>query len=190
MKCARCDDKLCREGKDCTDITNDIEYSGSELRSMRTSAAIEARYYMERTRLEEIILYAKEMGYKRLGLAFCVGMEKEAEIIQKILEKQFEVFSVCCKVSSINKEDYELEKLHPDSFDPTCNPIGQAMLLEKKDTQLNLIIGLCIGHDILFTQHSAAPVTTFIVKDRVLAHNPAGAIYSGYYLKKIFGIND
>ncbi|SFM18245.1 DUF1847 domain-containing protein [Methanolobus profundi] len=190
MKCARCDEKLCREGKDCAGITDNIDYSGDELGSMRTSAAIEARYYMEKTRLEEIILYAKEMGYKRLGLAFCVGMEKEAEVIQKILEKYFDVYSVCCKVSAISKEDYGLEKLHPDSFDPTCNPIGQAMLLGKKDTQLNLIIGLCIGHDILFTQHSAAPVTTFIVKDRVLAHNPAGAIYSGYYLKKTFGIDE
>jgi uncharacterized metal-binding protein len=32
-------------------------------------------------------------------------------------------------------------------------------------------------------------VTTFIVKDRVLAHNPAGAIYSGYYKKNRFGLS-
>ncbi|WP_340818762.1 DUF1847 domain-containing protein [Methanolobus sp. WCC4] len=190
MKCACCDDKECRQGKDCADITDGIAYEGEELRSMRTSAAIEARHYMEKTRLEEIILYARDMGYERLGLAFCVGMEKEAEVTQKILEKHFQVFSVCCKVSAIDKENYGLEKLHPESFDPTCNPIGQAMILEKKGTQLNIIIGLCIGHDILFTQHSSAPVTTFIVKDRVLAHNPAGGIYSGYYLKKRFGIDE
>ncbi|WP_292467652.1 DUF1847 domain-containing protein [Methanolobus sp.] len=188
MKCAHCDDKMCREGKDCAGITDDINYEGNELESMKISAAIEARYYMQKTRLEEIILYAKEMGYTRLGLAFCVGLEKEAKIIQKILEKHFDVYSVCCKVSSIGKEDYDLEKLHPDTFDPTCNPLGQAMLLKKKNTQINIIIGLCIGHDILFTQNSDAPVTTLIVKDRVLAHNPAGAIYSGYYLKKRFGI--
>jgi uncharacterized metal-binding protein len=179
---------MCREGKDCAGITDDINYEGNELESMKISAAIEARYYMQKTRLEEIILYAKEMGYTRLGLAFCVGLEKEAKIIQKILEKHFDVYSVCCKVSSIDKEDYDLEKLHPDTFDPTCNPLGQAMLLKKKNTQLNIIIGLCIGHDILFTHNSDAPVTTLIVKDRVLAHNPAGAIYSGYYLKKRFGI--
>jgi uncharacterized metal-binding protein len=28
------------------------------------------------------------------------------------------------------------------------------------------------------------------VKDRVLAHNPAGAIYSRYYLEKRFNIYD
>ncbi|MDY0387517.1 MAG: DUF1847 domain-containing protein [Methanolobus sp.] len=190
MKCAYCDDKMCREGKDCAGITDDINYEGTEFKSMQASAAIEARHYMQKTRLEEIILYSKEMGYKRLGLAFCVGMEKEAKIVQKILEKHFDVYSVCCKVSSINKEDYNLEKLQPETFDPTCNPKGQAMMLKKKETQLNIIIGLCIGHDILFTQHSAAPVTTFIVKDRVLAHNPAAAIYSGYYMKNVFGITD
>jgi len=42
-------------------------------------------------------------------------------------------------------------------------------------------VGLCVGHDMLFTRHSRAPVTTLVVKDRVLAHNPAGALYSGYY---------
>ena len=32
-----------------------------------------------------------------------------------------------------------------------------------------------MGHDILFTKHSKAPVTTLAVKDRVLTHNPLGA---------------
>ncbi|MDG6245003.1 MAG: DUF1847 domain-containing protein [Methanolobus sp.] len=190
MKCALCDDKMCREGKDCAGITNNTKYEGQNLKSMQISSAVESRYYMQKTRLEEIIFYAKEMEYTRLGLAFCVGLEKEAKIIHKILETDFEVFSVCCKVSAINKDNYGLEKLQHEDFEPTCNPLGQAMLLKKKDTQLNIIIGLCIGHDILFTQQSSAPVTTLIVKDRVLAHNPAGAIYSGYYLRKRFGIKD
>lgn len=189
MKCAICDEKGCREGKDCVGLAGETIYEGSDLESMKISASIEARYYMQKTRLEELILYAKEMEYRKLGLAFCVGLEKEAKVIQKILGNDFEVFSVCCKVSGIDKGDYELEKLRPGNFDPTCNPITQAEILKNKGTQLNIIIGLCIGHDILFTQHSAAPVTTLIVKDRVLAHNPAGAIYSGYYLKKRFGLD-
>jgi uncharacterized metal-binding protein len=55
-------------------------------------------------------------------------------------------------------------------------------------TELNVVVGLCVGHDTLFTKHAAAPVTTFAVKDLVLAHNPLGAIYSGYFLKHRFGI--
>lgn len=47
------------------------------------------------------------------------------------------------------------------------------MVLNDLQTDLNIIVGLCIGHDILFTKYSEAPVTTFIVKDRVTGHNPA-----------------
>lgn len=189
MKCASCHDKKCREGKDCTNMAENIRYEGGDLESMKASASIEAQYYMQKTRLEELILYSLEMGYEKLGIAFCVGLEKEAEIVQRILEKDFCVSSVCCKVCSIEKAEYRLEKLHPEKFDPTCNPVGQAMFLGEEGTDLNIIVGLCIGHDILFTQHSKAPVTSLIVKDRVLGHNPAAAIYSGYYLKKRFGLD-
>ncbi|WP_406659902.1 DUF1847 domain-containing protein [Methanolobus sp. ZRKC3] len=190
MKCALCYEKECRGGKDCTGITECISYERDDLGSMKASAAIEARYYMQKTRLEELILYSREMGYERIGIAFCVGLEKEAEIIHRILDKYFDVYSVCCKVCGIEKGEYGLEKLNPCEFDPTCNPIGQAMMLDKKNTQLNIIIGLCMGHDILFTQKSKAPVTTLIVKDRVLGHNPAAAIYSGYYLKNRFSLDE
>lgn len=165
------------------------KYQDEDLRSMKVSTAIESRYYMEKTRLEELILYAEGMGYQRLGIAFCIGMSKEAEVIHKILEKNFEVHSVCCKVCGIDKNDLELERLHSkEGVEAMCNPIGQAMVLNNENTQLNVIVGLCMGHDILFTKHSEAPVTTFAVKDRVLSHNPLGAIYSNYYLKRKFGI--
>ena len=120
--------------------------------------------------------------------AICIGLENEARIIHKILAKDFEVHSVCCKVLGFNKDDFGLEKLHGEGFEAACNPIGQAMVLNKEKTQLNIILGLCIGHDILFTEHSKAPVTTLAVKDRVLAHNPLGAIYSNYYLENRFNV--
>ena len=49
------------------------------------------------------------------------------------------------------------------------------------DRDLNIAIGLCVGHDALFSRYSEAPVTTLVVKDRVLGHNPAAALYSNYY---------
>ena len=110
---------------------------------------------------------------------------EEAEIINKILTKDFEVFSTCCKICGMDKSEFRLKKLHKKKkVDPMCNPIGQAEILNKNKTDLNIILGLCIGHDILFTKHSKAPVTTLAVKDRLLAHNPLGAIYSLYYKKK------
>jgi uncharacterized metal-binding protein len=44
-----------------------------------------------------------------------------------------------------------------------------------------VIVGLCLGHDMLFTMNSKAPVTTLIVKDRLLGHNPVIALYSNYH---------
>jgi len=187
MKCAECKDKECYKGKDCTNIKEDSKkkYKAEKLKIMKAAAKTEAKYYMKKTRLEELIYFAKEMGYKCLGLAFCIGLQREAEIINSILSKDFRVFSACCKICGIDKSDFGLEKLHKErKIDVTCNPIGQAEIFNKNKTELNIILGLCIGHDILFTQHSKAPVTTLAVKDRVLAHNPLGAIYSRYYRKR------
>lgn len=191
MKCAECKGKECYQGKDCTGMKAAIKkkYAGRKLKMMRTAAKIEARFYMKKTRLEELIEFGKEMGYKKLGLAFCIGLEREAGIVNEILSKHFEVFSVCCKVCGIDKSDFGLEKLYKErETDVSCNPIGQAEILNGSGTELNIIMGLCMGHDITFTENSKAPVTTLVVKDRVLAHNPLGAIYSGYYRKKRFSI--
>lgn len=191
MKCAHCENKDCYKGKDCPGLMEDTKekYIEEDLKSMRVSTSIESRYYMQKTRLEELILYAEGMEYKKLGIAFCYGMSKEAKIVQRILEEKFEVHSVCCKVCGIDKNELELERLHSkEGVEAMCNPIGQATVLNNEKTEMNIILGLCMGHDILFTKHSKAPVTTLAVKDRVLAHNPLGAIYSNYYLKRRFGI--
>ena len=190
MQCALCVHKKCREGMDCSTVKDDVEYTGENLKSMRVSAQIESTFYMKKTRLEELILYAKGMGYEKLGIAFCVGLEKEAKVIYEILTQDFDVSSVCCKVCGLNKDGYGLDKLHGDTYEAICNPIGQSLVLNAAATDLNIILGLCIGHDILFTQHSQAPVTTLAVKDRVLAHNPLGAIYSNYYIERRFNVKD
>jgi len=191
MKCALCDDKKCYQGKDCTAIKEKVvstyKAKDENLKILATAANLEARHYMKLTRLEELMAFCKDMGYKTLGIAFCIGLESEARVLHEILEKDFEVYSVCCKICGIDKEDFGLEKIKDDRYEAMCNPIGQAMALNENGTDLNIICGLCLGHDILFSKHSEAPVTTFIVKDRVLAHNPAGAIYSKYYRRK-FGL--
>ncbi|MCK4475345.1 MAG: DUF1847 domain-containing protein [Methanophagales archaeon] len=195
MNCAECKEKACYEGKDCTEIAEDAKeaYKGNAevLQSLRISAQIESRYYMKKTRIEELILYANGMGYKKLGVAFCIGLEEEAAVLCRILSQHFAVSSVCCKVCGIDKSYFGLERLHGDGdkseeteVEAMCNPIGQAMVLNKENTDLNILLGLCIGHDTLFTKYSEAPVTTLAVKDRVLAHNPLGALYSGYYRKR------
>jgi len=114
-----------------------------------------------------------------------VGLTNEAKLLKDILEQKFIVEAVCCKFSGIDKKDLNLTPISCDKYEAICNPIGQAMVLNDLKTNLNIIVGLCIGHDILFTKYSEAPVTTFIVKDRVTGHNPAVSLYSNYYRKKL-----
>lgn len=40
-----------------------------------------------------------------------------------------------------------------------------------------LMMGLCLGHDILFLRYAEAETTPLVVKDRALGHNPAAALY-------------
>ena len=189
MRCAKCNEKLCKNGKDCKkEITEKLinEYHKDEnLKIARVSSFIEGMYYMKKTRLEEIIEFCKLMEYKKIGIAFCIGLEDECKILDEILSKHFKVYSVCCKVCGIDKDMFNLTKINPENKESMCNPIFQAEVLNEKETDLNIIFGLCIGHDILFQKYSKSPTTTFVVKDRVLAHNPIGALYSKYYLKTL-----
>ena len=131
------------------------------------------------------------MGYHKIGLAFCKGRRKEARVVADLLRSRgFEVVSVICKTGGCPKEAAGIpkeNKIHPDQFEPMCNPIAQARLLNAQKTEFNIALGLCVGHDSLFYKYSDALVTTLVAKDRVLAHNPCGAIYcaEGYFKERI-----
>jgi uncharacterized metal-binding protein len=151
------------------------------------SARTESSGYCRRTRVEEIMDFAHRIGATRLGIAHCIGLIAEAKIAREIfLRNGFEVEAICCKVGSIEKGKIGLkdeEKIHPGAFESVCNPVAQAELLARAGTQLNIVIGLCVGHDSLFFKHSQAPVTVLVAKDRVLGHNPVAALYTSnsYY---------
>jgi len=188
VRCARCGSKDCYQGKDCFGTADRHRefYRDSLISEIhRAATAIEGRHYCQENRLGEIILFAQEMGMRKLGLAFCVGVAEEAEIAEKILSRKFEVVSVCCKVGGIEKNEFDLERIgRGRDVESICNPAGQADLMNEAGTDLNIICGLCVGHDSVFTMKSKAPVTTLFAKDRVLAHNPAGALYCPYIRRK------
>ncbi len=148
------------------------------------SAEVVMDNYGAKTRVREIVDFCKQMGYKKLGLAFCVGLAKEAGIFIQIIKNHgFEVESVICKLGSVNREKIGIEGCDV----PMCNPIAQAEFLNKEKTEFNIVLGLCVGHDTLFFKYSEAPVTVLAVKDRALAHNPLGALYlaDGYFKNKV-----
>lgn len=159
------------------------------------AAEIEGTYFGKITRVEEIVLFAKRIGAKKIGIATCVGLMNEAKIFAKILKaKGLESYCVICKVSSIDKTEIGIDeklKIIKGCHESMCNPVLQAKLLNKEKTDLNVIVGLCVGHDSIFIKYSEAPVTTLITKDRVLGHNPAAALYtSGFYYTRLLEKDD
>ena len=147
-----------------------------------TSACIEGEFYCQMTRVEETLEFIKRMGYKKIGIATCVGLLAETRILCRILQARgIEHTVVCCKAGAIDKTELGLpnEKKvnHGCAHESMCNPVLQAKTLEEAGTDFNIMMGLCIGHDTIFLQHSKAPTTVLVVKDRVLGHNPVMSLY-------------
>jgi len=150
------------------------------------SDAVNARW----TRIEDTLALAKLMGYKKIGIATCIGLLDECNRLSDILRAQgMEPFSACCKAGSIDKLELKLkeaDKVRPGTFEPACNPIAQARILNAEGMEMNIIMGLCVGHDMLFNKYSEAPVTTLVVKDRVTGHNPVAVLYGqNFYYKRL-----
>jgi len=155
------------------------------------SSRVEAEYYMKNCRIEDTIAFADRIGAKKIGIASCVGLLAESKVFQDILKSHgFEVASVCCKVGSIDKTRIGLgedEKIKKGEYEAMCNPVMQAEVLNKVDTDLNVVIGLCVGHDTLFIKYSKSPVTVLVAKDRIFGHNPAAGLYlSKSYYTRLF----
>ncbi|MGN0332905.1 MAG: DUF1847 domain-containing protein, partial [Lachnospiraceae bacterium] len=156
--------------------------------SMIAAAEVECDHYCQYTRIEEIMEYARKMGFKKLGIATCVGLIQESRKLASILRHNgFEVYGVGCKAGTQKKTSVGIPERCNAVGENMCNPILQAKILNKEKTDLNIVVGLCVGHDSLFYKYSDALVTTAVTKDRVTGHNPVAALYGAdFYFKKRF----
>lgn len=181
VDCAACDRYACRVGR--LDATPDDcpmrgpfpayedMYATDEARTLLYhSARVEAEGYGRWTRVHEVAELSRRMGYRRLGVAYCPDMEREGRLAARILRSKG--FRVAV----------------PEPGDD-CDPGGQAAFLAARGTQLNILAGMCVGHDALFIRHSRALVTSLVVRDRRLAHNPVAALYTreGYLKSALYG---
>jgi uncharacterized metal-binding protein len=178
-----------------------VEYERPEIKEFARQASIqEGECYANRgvdpyvphpvkPRIQETCEFAQNMGFRRIGVAFCVGLRREALALTRILEAQgFEVVSVVCKAGRAPKETIGVkdeEKIRIGKFESMCSPIAQAMILNEEKTDFNVLLGLCVGHDSLFLKYAEAFSTVLVVKDRVLGHNPVAALYTAesYYAR-------
>lgn len=139
-------------------------YNAEAVKQMRVA---DASRLPGKDRVQEIAAYARNMGYKKIGVAHCVAVQKEAEALRHMLENEFEMVLIDCKCNKIPSSAF----LGEGAKGVSCNPAGQALFLDEQRTEMNIVMGLCIGHDMIFSAQSTVPTTTLLVKDRAHAHN-------------------
>lgn len=174
VDCLACRNRVCLEGAPCPylEIPPPVERT-VEVRAILESAwdvALEEERAL--CRVAELVYFALEAGFQRLGVAFCEDLREPARILTEVLRRFFEVVPVGCRLGG-------------DGSAPACDPARVAAYLNSRQTDLNVLVGFCVGSDCVFNRESRAPVTTVFVKDKSLANNPIGAVYSHYYLEDI-----
>lgn len=143
------------------------------------AAEVEWEYYCKHTRVEEIMDFARKIGAVKLGIATCVGLLRESNILADIFRAHgFDVYGISCKAGTQAKTSIGVPECCNGTGPNMCNPILQAKMLNAWSSELNVVVGLCVGHDSLFYKYSEAPATTAVTKDRVLGNNPAAALYT------------
>lgn len=167
---------------------------GRVRKTAQTAAWVEKAGYCRWTRLGETAEFARRMGYRRIGIASCSGLRREALVVTRFLEQcGFEVQAVICKAGAVPKEHVGVPaeaQFRPGALESMCNPVGQAYLLAAAGCDFNVVLGLCVGHDTLFLEHSfrkGVPATVLVAKDRVTGHSPCAAIYGaeGYFQARL-----
>jgi len=178
MNCTSCDDKVCRKQQTSCDRES---FNKSEVidryQDLTNSEIVKAAAELvdsgragTLSRLEEIIEFAKLMNYQKLGVAYCYGMEQQAKAIETLLtDEWFDVSAVSCSVGGLKQSEVNASScIHKVS----CNPLGQAEQLNAEKVDLTLVVGICMGHDIILNRTLSMDFTTLVVKDRKFNHAP------------------
>lgn len=123
-------------------------------------------------RIEEIKNFAQGIHFERLGIAHCITFSNEAQILKDYFSQYFDVYTIDCRYGKIAQKDI----VGGISDRTLCNPAGQADFLNKKNTELNISVGLCVGHDMIFSKMSNALVTNLFDKNFANHHNTIQAL--------------
>ncbi len=141
-----------------------------EFRAIMQSNAVCSK--LRTNRIKEIKNFAQELKLTRIGIAHCISFSHEAKLLNTYLSMYFDVFTVDCKYGNLTKK----ELLGGESTRILCNPAGQADFLNQHKTKLNISMGLCVGHDMIFSKLSEGLVTNLFDKDFTTKHNSLKAI--------------
>lgn len=176
MNCTVCSQHSCRRLEPCGGEAFDRLEALEAYKESSSQAIVQASAVLvdgragELSRWEEILEFFTHRGYRRLGLAYCWGLEGWAKaLVQQLKVKGIPVSAVSCTVGAHSQT--QINESSPLAG-VSCNPISQARQLMAEGVDFALQVGLCLGHDILFTREFKGDQTTLVVKDRKWAHQP------------------
>jgi uncharacterized metal-binding protein len=181
MNCLNCRAKICQSASSCGAEKFDISSTMTAYHADENQTVIQAAAELvddgragTLSRIEEIIEFSQTMGYRKIGLAYCWGMTALAVTVRNIFSASgLATIGVSCTVGGFSQKEVNEESLLPGA---SCNPLNQAAQLNAEGVDLAVVIGLCMGHDILFNREFKGDITTLIVKDRPNSHNPLAGI--------------
>ena len=155
-------------------MTNDYDgkdlYNDEDLEMMQK--AFNAILRSKQSRIRELVEFCNDSNFKKIGVAHCKSMEKYAKRLEDILVLAgFEVSRVDCKIGSLKNNE-----IVEEAKGLSCNPAYQAKFLKESKTDINVNVGLCLGHELMLMKKSSAPVTTILVKDFCTNHNLAESL--------------
>src|SRR5665648_719008 len=109
MDCTSCKfDNQCRKTEPCpiTSFNREemiLKYSEESAIVQAAASLVDDGRAGTLSRLQETIAFAQRMHYKRIGLAYCYGMEKQVQQIAGIIrDNKLNVRSVSCTVGGLS----------------------------------------------------------------------------------------
>ncbi|MBN2716657.1 MAG: DUF1847 domain-containing protein [Deltaproteobacteria bacterium] len=174
---------VCRtHARDCHDVHDasvSVYHNSAEMRTIAQSASalVDNGRAGTLNRIEEIIEYCYSRKYSTVGVAYCFGLKDLAIEFCEMLEAAgLTVAPVSCTSGAVLERQIDPSKSN-DAV--SCNPVGQALVLNRTKPDIVVEMGLCLGHDMIFRQTLDIPLTVLVVKDRTVAHHTA-SLFSSY----------
>ena len=181
LDCLACTDPACERGLPCPCLPAGAgpAAAGRKVQRLLLAGSVVSPGAEGQCRVAQLVRFCLRAGFSHVGVAFCRELRQETGVLAGILRGYFRVSSVSCAV-----RDQHAPRFSDAPPGHRCNALLQARALNDAGTDLNIIVGLDVGADAVFAAASRSPVSTLIVKDVALGHNPMAALHSGHYVRQ------
>jgi len=138
------------------------------------------------SRLEELIDFCREVGYRRMEVICCHQQAAEGREMARILSRRFIVGAACCRICAAGGAGRS-GSAPPGAGEDLPTRRDFIEHLRQSVAELFVDAGLCATMEVLLNRYSPVPATTLAVRDPRTAHDPLGMLKSPSWRQK-FGL--